>query len=84
LQDEDHYAAIIALGCVVRGETPHFDYICQGVATGLSTLNTNGMSPVIFSILTTDDAQQALDRAGGKHGNKGIEGAFTAMKMANI
>lgn len=84
LQDEDHYAAIIALGCVVRGETPHFDYICKGVATGLSTLNTNGMSPVIFSILTTDDAQQALDRAGGKHGNKGIEGAFTAMKMANI
>ncbi|KGN82228.1 6,7-dimethyl-8-ribityllumazine synthase [Porphyromonadaceae bacterium COT-184 OH4590] len=84
LQDEDRYAAIIAIGCVIKGNTPHFDYVCQGVTTGLSILNSNGTSPVIFSVLTTDTLEQALDRAGGKHGNKGVEGAFTAIKMANL
>ena len=84
LQDEDKYAAIIAIGCVIRGDTPHFDYICQGVTTGLAILNANGMAPIVFSVLTTETLEQALDRAGGKHGNKGVEGAFTAIKMGNL
>jgi 6,7-dimethyl-8-ribityllumazine synthase len=70
---------------VVQGDTPHFDYVCQGVTQGIALLNTveNGC-PVIFGVLTTDNMQQALDRAGGIHGNKGIEAAVTAIKMANI
>ena len=78
------YDAVIILGCVIRGETPHFDYICQGVTTGLAILNANGMAPIVFSVLTTETLEQALDRAGGKHGNKGVEGAFTAIKMGNL
>ena len=84
LQDEDKYSAIIAIGCVIRGETPHFDYICQGVSVGISRLNTRGVCPVIFSVLTTENLEQSLDRSGGKYGNKGIEGAYTAIKMANL
>ena len=78
------YAAIIAIGCVIRGDTPHFDYICQGVTTGLAILNANGMAPIVFSVLTTETLEQALDRAGGKHSNKGVEGAFTTIKMGNL
>lgn len=79
------YAAIIVLGCVIQGDTPHFDYVCQGVTYGISKLNANNdMSPVIFGVLTTNNLQEALDRAGGIHGNKGIEAAITAIKMANI
>lgn len=78
------YDAIIVLGCVIQGETPHFDYVCQGVTTGITKLNTEGHIPVIFGVLTTNTLQQALDRAGGIHGNKGIEGAITAIKMSNI
>jgi 6,7-dimethyl-8-ribityllumazine synthase len=79
------YAAIIVLGCVIQGETPHFNYVCQGVTDGISNLNTRTDGcPVIFGVLTTNTLQQALDRAGGKHGNKGIEAAITAIKMANI
>ena len=81
---QDNFAAIIAIGCVIRGETPHFDYICQGVSSGISSLNTNGTTPIIFSVLTTDTHEQALERAGGKHGNKGTEGAITAIKMGNL
>jgi len=81
---QDDFAAIIAIGCVIRGETPHFDYICQGVANGISALNANGTTPVIFSVLTTDTHAQALERAGGKQGNKGTEGAITAIKMGNL
>jgi len=79
------YAAVIVLGCVIQGDTPHFDYVCQGVTYGISNLNTrtNGC-PVIFGVLTTNTLQQALDRAGGIHGNKGVEAAITAIKMANI
>lgn len=76
--------AIIALGCVVRGGTPHFDYVCQGVTRGLSELNARGEVPVIFGLLTTDDMQQSLDRAGGIYGNKGVEAAYTAMEMAQL
>jgi len=79
------YSAVIVLGCVVQGDTPHFDYVCQGVTYGISNLNTRTDGcPVIFGVLTTNTLQQALDRAGGKHGNKGIEAAVTAIKMANI
>ena len=76
--------AVICIGCVIRGETPHFDYICQGVTAGLTQLTINYKAPVIFGVLTTNNLQQALDRAGGKHGNKGIEAAVTAIKMLAV
>jgi 6,7-dimethyl-8-ribityllumazine synthase len=78
------FAAIIVIGCVIQGDTPHFDYVCQSVTQGVATLNAQGVTPVIFSVLTTLNQQQALDRAGGKLGNKGIEGAYTAIRMANL
>jgi len=73
--------AVICIGCVVKGETPHFDYICQAVANGIAGLNAHLGIPFIFGVLTTNDQQQALERAGGKHGNKGSESAYTALKM---
>ena len=73
--------AVICIGCVIQGETRHFDFICEGVANGLSALNAEGDIPVIFGVLTTDNLQQALDRAGGRLGNKGVEAAVTALKM---
>ncbi len=76
--------AIIVIGCVIQGDTPHFDYVCQSVTHGVTILNAEGTCPVIFSVLTTLNKQQAQDRAGGRLGNKGVEGAFTAMQMANL
>ena len=76
--------AVICLGCVIRGETSHFDYICQGVTKGITELNLDYDIPFIFGVLTTENQQQALDRAGGKHGNKGDEAAVTALKMAAL
>ena len=76
--------AIILLGCVIQGETRHFDFICQGVAKGATDLNIKYNLPVIFGLLTTDNQQQALDRAGGRLGNKGDEAAITAIKMAAL
>lgn len=76
--------AVIVLGCVVRGGTPHFEYVCQGVTQGITTLNEEGSIPVIFGVLTTDDMQQSLDRAGGALGNKGDEAAVTAIKMVAL
>lgn len=76
------YDAVICLGCVVQGETRHFEFICNAVANGLTTVSINYNLPVIFGVLTTDTLQQAKDRSGGKHGNKGIEAAVTALKMA--
>jgi 6,7-dimethyl-8-ribityllumazine synthase len=73
--------AVIAIGCVVRGDTPHFDYICAGTTQGLAQLNTTGDIPVIYGLLTTNNMQQAEDRCGGKLGNKGDECAITAIKM---
>lgn len=79
------YNAVITLGCVIQGDTPHFDYVCQGVTYGIAKLNaTKETCPVIFGVLTTNTLQQSLDRAGGIHGNKGTEAAVTAIKMANI
>ena len=73
--------AVIVLGCVIQGETRHFDFICQGVTQGITDINRIQNIPVIFGVLTTDTKQQALDRAGGKLGNKGDEAAVTAIKM---
>jgi 6,7-dimethyl-8-ribityllumazine synthase len=75
---------IIALGCIIRGGTPHFDYVCQGTTYGIAKLNTKHDIPFIFGLLTTDDIKQATDRAGGIYGNKGIEAAITAIKMINF
>ncbi len=73
--------AVICLGCVIQGETRHFDFICQAVALGITEVNLKYNKPVIFGVLTTDTKDQAFDRAGGKHGNKGDEAAITALKM---
>jgi 6,7-dimethyl-8-ribityllumazine synthase len=76
--------AVITLGCVIQGETRHFDFICDAVANGIANVGIKYNKPVIFGVLTTDNEQQALDRAGGKHGNKGEEAAITAIQMALI
>lgn len=76
--------AIICLGCVIQGETRHFDFICQSAADGIMKVSLDYSLPVIFGVLTPNDQQQALDRAGGKHGNKGTEAAMTAVKMVNL
>lgn len=76
--------AVICLGCVIRGETSHFDYICQGVTKGITELNLDYDIPFIFGVLTTENLQQAEDRSGGKHGNKGDEAAVTGLKMAAL
>jgi len=81
---EERIDAVIVIGCVIQGETPHFDYVCQSVTQGVAVLNAQGKVPVIFSVLTVLNRQQALDRSGGKLGNKGIEGAYTAIRMANL
>jgi 6,7-dimethyl-8-ribityllumazine synthase len=81
LAQQSDIDAVICLGCVIQGETPHFDYICQAVANGITNVGLKYDKPVIFGVLTTLDHQQALERAGGKHGNKGDEGAATAIKM---
>ncbi|MBP7808757.1 MAG: 6,7-dimethyl-8-ribityllumazine synthase [Bacteroidia bacterium] len=82
-QDSD-IDAVIALGCVIQGETRHFDFICDAVANGITNLNIKYNKPVIFGVLTPDNMQQAIDRAGGKHGNKGDEAAVTAIKMLSF
>jgi 6,7-dimethyl-8-ribityllumazine synthase len=76
--------AVICLGCVIQGETIHFDFICSAVAQGITHVSVKHDKPVIFGVLTTDNAQQAIDRSGGKHGNKGVEAAATAIKMAAL
>ncbi|MDZ7607545.1 MAG: 6,7-dimethyl-8-ribityllumazine synthase [Cyclobacteriaceae bacterium] len=81
LASDPEIDAVICLGCVIQGETPHFDYICQAVSYGITKVGLKFNKPVIFGVLTTNNQQQALDRAGGKHGNKGDEAAATAIKM---
>lgn len=75
------YNSIVVLGCVIRGGTPHFDYVCQSVTQGITHLNAECDIPVIFGVLTVDNEQDALDRAGGKEGNKGAEAARAALLM---
>ncbi|MFO7852958.1 MAG: 6,7-dimethyl-8-ribityllumazine synthase [Bacteroidota bacterium] len=84
LKENSDVDAIICLGCVIQGETPHFTYVCQGVTQGITQLNLKYNIPFIFGLLTTDTLQQAIDRAGGKHGNKGDEAALTAIKMVDL
>ncbi|WP_298114974.1 6,7-dimethyl-8-ribityllumazine synthase [uncultured Bacteroides sp.] len=76
--------AVIVLGCVVRGDTPHFDYVCMGVTQGITELNANSDKPVIFGLITTNTMEQAEERAGGRLGNKGDECAITAIKMIDF
>lgn len=78
------YNAIIAIGTVIRGDTPHFDYVCSQAADGICRLNCMGDTPVIFGVLTVNELQQALDRAGGKLGNKGAEAAIAAIEMGEF
>jgi 6,7-dimethyl-8-ribityllumazine synthase len=84
LLKHENLDAVICLGCVIQGETRHFDFICAAVANGVSNVAIKYEKPVIFGVLTTDNEQQAIDRAGGKHGNKGVEAAVTAIKMADL
>jgi len=76
--------AVICIGCVIQGETRHFDFICEAVSQGITNTALKHEKPVIFSLLTTNNFEQAQDRAGGKHGNKGVEGAITALKMVAL
>lgn len=81
LIDTGRYDAIIVFGCVVRGDTPHFDYVCQSVTQGITAINADYDTPVIFGVLTVDNEQQAIDRTGGPAGHKGVEAAETAIRM---
>lgn len=82
--EHENVDAVILLGCVIQGETRHFDFICDGVTKGTVDLNLKYNKPFIFGVLTTENEQQALDRAGGKLGNKGDEAAVTAIKMVHL
>ncbi len=82
--EKNIFDAVIVLGCVIQGETRHFDYVCDSVTYGITKLNLSSSIPVIFGVLTVDNQQQAIDRAGGKHGNKGTECGVAAVKMANL
>ncbi|WP_411768094.1 6,7-dimethyl-8-ribityllumazine synthase [Winogradskyella sp. A3E31] len=81
---QQNFDAIIAIGSVIKGETKHFDFVCDGVTQGIKDLNVLHDTPVIFCVLTDDNMQQSLDRSGGKHGNKGTEAAIAAIKMISI
>lgn len=80
----DGFDAVIILGCVIRGETPHFDYICEGVTAGIARLNATSQTPIVYGLLTCENEQQAKDRSGGRFGNKGDECAVVAIKMAKF
>jgi 6,7-dimethyl-8-ribityllumazine synthase len=84
MAEEKSIDAVICIGCVIQGDTPHFDYICQSVSYGLTEVNIKTRKPVVFGVLTTLNKKQALERAGGKLGNKGEEAAVTAVKMLEM
>ncbi|EOD8063257.1 6,7-dimethyl-8-ribityllumazine synthase [Staphylococcus aureus] len=84
LASSGNYDAVITLGCVIRGATSHYDYVCNEVAKGVSKVNDQTNVPVIFGILTTESIEQAVERAGTKAGNKGAETAVSAIEMANL
>ena len=84
LIESSRYDAVIVFGCVIRGDTPHFDYVCQSVTQGVTALNADCDTPVIFGLLTVENEQQALDRAGGPAGHKGREAADTAIAMVQF
>ena len=82
--EKSNVDAVICIGCIIQGETRHFDFIAQAVADGIMNVGLEFSKPVIFSVLTCNSMEQAEDRAGGKHGNKGVEGAVSALKMLDI
>ncbi len=84
LDDDGSIHAVICFGCLIQGDTRHIEFICKAVANGLTQLCIHHLKPFIFGVLTTDNIEQARDRAGGKHGNKGVEAAVTAMKMVAL
>lgn len=84
LASSGNYDAVITLGCVIRGATSHYDYVCNEVAKGVSKVNDQTNVPVIFGILTTESIEQAVERAGTKAGNKGAEAAVSAIEMSNL
>jgi 6,7-dimethyl-8-ribityllumazine synthase len=84
MADTDQFDAVICIGCVIQGETRHFEFICNAVAKGITDTGLNFNTPIIFGVLTPNNWKQAKDRAGGKHGNKGDEAAITAIKMVNL
>jgi len=83
LADRDDIDAVVALGCVIRGATSHYDYVCQMVTSGIARVGLEASKPVIFGVLTTENLEQAFDRAGGKLGNKGAEAALVAIQTAS-
>ncbi|QZZ04505.1 6,7-dimethyl-8-ribityllumazine synthase [Staphylococcus arlettae] len=84
LAEKEKYDAVITLGCVIKGSTSHYDYVCNEVSKGISRANDVTNTPVIFGVLTTDNIEQAVERAGTKAGNKGSEAAISAIEMANL
>lgn len=83
-QSKEDFDAVIVIGSVIQGETKHFDFVCQAVSQGVKDLNVQSDVPVVFCVLTDNTKQQAIDRSGGKHGNKGAEAAVVAIKMAHL
>lgn len=84
LAEKEKYDAVITLGCVIKGSTSHYNYVCNEVSKGISRANDVTNTPVIFGVLTTDNIEQAVERAGTKAGNKGSEAAISAIEMANL
>jgi len=84
MTDTQGVDVVITIGCVIKGETMHFEFVCEGVTQGIKDLNLKGDVPVIFCVLTDNTEQQSIDRSGGKHGNKGTEAAIAAIKMAEL
>jgi 6,7-dimethyl-8-ribityllumazine synthase len=84
LAETGRYQAVVCLGCVLRGETPHFEYVAGQAASGIARVGLDTRVPVIFGVVTADTLQQALDRAGGREGNKGFDAVLTAIEMANL
>ncbi|MBU8792367.1 MULTISPECIES: 6,7-dimethyl-8-ribityllumazine synthase [Bacillaceae] len=84
MANQDRYDAVITLGTVIRGSTPHFDYVCNEAAKGVAQASVKSGKPVVFGVLTTETIEQAIERAGTKAGNKGAEAAVTAIEMANM
>lgn len=82
--DSGRYRAVVTLGAVIRGDTPHFDYVAGACADGVARINAEGRIPVVFGVLTTDTIEQAVERAGTKSGNKGAEAAMTALEMVSL
>lgn len=84
MMKSNNFDVIITIGSVIKGETMHFDFVCQGVTNGIALLNAEGDIPIIFCLLTDNNEQQSIDRSGGVHGNKGTEAAIAAIKMADL